>query len=59
MSLLHRPLNSQHLEQVTGKCSCIQPQILAQHLLTPQGTQSSTRRNGAAHRQTEGHSRHQ
>lgn len=59
MSLLHWPLNSQHLEQVRGKCSLIQPQILAQHLLTHQGTHSSTCRNGAAHRQTESHSRRQ
>ena len=59
MGLFHQPVDSQHLEQVTNKCSFTQPQILAQHLLTHQGTDSSTCRNGAAHRETEGHSRRQ
>ena len=52
MGLFHQPVNSQHLEQVTDKCSFTQPQILAQHLLTHQGTDRSTCRNGAAHRET-------
>lgn len=57
MGLFHQPVNSQHLEQVTDKCSFTQAQILARHLLTHQRT--NTCRNGAAHRETEGHSRRQ
>lgn len=32
--MFHQPVNSQHLEQVTDKCSFTQAQILAWHLLT-------------------------